>query len=155
MTELTDRRALLLAALLVPSGAGSGCATTSGRPDAEAYITERSREWTASYTTGKTEVMEGILAEDFVGTSPSGTRSSKKDALESARRGPDTFVSAVMQSVQVKVFDGVALAFGNDLLTVRGATPTQEHTAWTDTWLLRGGAWVVVASHESIVKSAA
>src|SRR5204863_6345982 len=105
----------LLAALLLVALVAPGCATRIATESIGNYIAERSREWTASYVTGRTEAMEEILAEDFVGTSPGGVRYTKADAISAAKNGPATVAAARLVKIEVKVFDDFALAFGEDL----------------------------------------
>lgn len=132
--------------------AAAGCRTVARVVEPEAYIAERSRQWTVSYSSGDSTAMEQILADDFTGTSPSGRRYGKREAIKSALQGPSQFAAAALDKVHVKVFGGVALAFGDDLLTLKSGSPSQVRTRWTDTWLLRNGDWAAVSSHESVVK---
>jgi hypothetical protein len=151
-----DRRILLLAWAGGAAVSGSGCATDStSTADAERLIAESSRQWTGCFASGDTSVMERILATEFVNTSPRGDRSNKLESIAAARRGPDWLVSAELAEITVKVFGTTAIAFGGDHLKLRSATPAEVRTAWTDTWLLRGGSWQVIASHECVMRSGA
>jgi hypothetical protein len=152
MPSDTARRPLLLASILGTAMAAVGCATRRSAASVEIFIANSSLEWTASYVSGRTQVLEQILAEDFVGTSPSGRTHNKRETIESAKEAPSVLASATMDRVVVKVFDGVAIAFGEDLLTFKSGTPAPLRNKWTDTWLLRDDRWLVVASHESTVK---
>jgi hypothetical protein len=115
----------------------------------ERYIVERSQEWTQAYVTGNPKVMETILAHDFVSTNPRGKKSGKSAAIASARQGPSVFQSARAAPIEVRVFGAMAIAFGGDMLVLREGIPNEVTTAWTDTWLLRNGEWLAIASHES------
>ena len=92
---------------------------------------KRSREWTAGYVSGRTEVLEQILAEDFVVTSPSGKTRCKSETIKSAKEAPSVLASATMDRVVVKVFDVVAIAFGEDILTFKAGTPAPLRNKWT------------------------
>jgi hypothetical protein len=148
-----DRRSALLLAALSPAMLAPGCASEPSPVDVESFIVERSRRWTACFTTGDTTVMEEILAADFVNTSPSGTRSTKAESIRSAREGPSMFASTRLDALEVKIHGAVALAFGQDLLYLKASPNAPVRTVWTDTWLLRNGQWCVVASHESVVRA--
>jgi hypothetical protein len=155
MRASIERRSLLVATLLTPALAVSGCTTTPTEGDAETFVAERSRQWTACFSTGRTDVMEQILADDFVNTSPSGKRSDKKASIEAARQGPNIFASTRLDRIEIRVFGTTVLAFGEDLLTFKSAGAQPVRTTWTDTWLFRGRRWQVVASHESVLKDSA
>lgn len=146
----TNRRRLLLASAATP--AFSASAAPGAEQDVELYIVSRSREWTRSYTTGVTDVMEKILAADFVSTSPRGQKSDKAACIASAKEGPSLFESTQAGPIVVKVHANMALAFGGDVLVLKSGAPREVKTAWTDTWILRRDEWVVVASHESLIQ---
>jgi hypothetical protein len=148
------RRTMIASAAASTLGA-AGCATAFDPDGVRRHIVERSREWTACYVSGNTDVMERILAEDFVGTGPKGRKSDKAQAIAAARRGPEFLRSARVGPIEVRVFGQMALAFGGDLLEPKHDPAATVTTAWTDTWLLRDGRWVVLASHESEVEPAA
>lgn len=154
MSHTPDRRALMLASLSSALGV-TACASPRKSEDVQQYIVERSKEWTNCYITGSTEVMERILAHDFVNTNPRGRKSGKGAALQAARDGPAVFASAQTGPIEVRVFGDMAVAFGGDQLVLKEGIPREITTAWTDTWLLRQGQWLAIASHESEVSPAA
>jgi hypothetical protein len=145
------RRVLLLAGPAC-AVAASGCAAVSEPESIRRLIVEQSREWTASYVSGNTDVMQRILAHDFVNTDPKGRKGDKARAIEAARRGPELLHAASVGPVEVRVFGQMAVAFGGDVLVLKRGPTTTVRTAWTDTWLLRDGQWAVIASHESEVE---
>ena len=150
-----DRRKLLLACAAGSALSGAGCTTTpASSAEAERYIAQRSKEWTYCFTSGDALVMEQILASDFVNTGPRGDKSDKAESIAAARKGPDLFLSTQLAEITVKVYGSTAIAFGGDILKLRSDAPAEIRTAWTDTWLLRNGAWQVVASHECVIRSA-
>jgi hypothetical protein len=145
-----NRRSLLIVATTTTLGA-SGCASRGTPEDVKRYIVERSQEWTQAYASGNPKVMETILAHDFVSTNPRGKKSGKSAAIASAMEGPSVFQSALAGPIEVRLFHHMAIALGGDMLVLRAGAPKGVTTAWTDTWLLRDGEWLVVASHESEV----
>jgi hypothetical protein len=148
-----DRRKLLLACAGGSALSGAGCSTAPASPeDAERYIAQRSREWTACFSSGDASVMEQILAIDFVSTGPRGDKSNRAESIAAARKGPDVFASTALAEVTVRLHGTTAIAFGGDVLKLRSGSPAEVRTAWTDTWLLRNGAWQVVASHECVIR---
>jgi hypothetical protein len=151
MSSINGRRPLLAATVLVPMLSTVGCSSTGAPSNPRWYIAEKSRLWTACFTSGESTVMEEILATDFVGTSPSGRRSNKAESVRSAREGPGIFAKTQLDKIDVHVLGETVIAFGEDLLDLKAGP--QVRTAWTDTWVHREGRWQVVASHESMVKS--
>ena len=147
------RRSVLIAAAATSALEATGCATWRDPVSVEKYILGRSKEWTNSYVTGNPEVMERILAHDFVNTNPRGERSGKTAAIASAKDGPATIQSAQAGAIEVRVFGSMAIAFGGDILLLKEGSRREITTAWTDTWLFREDEWLAVASHESVVQS--
>ena len=62
----------LTAAFVATSLLIAGCVSAPVDIDAEQYILDGSRQWAESVATGKTEDLERIIADDFVGTDPQG-----------------------------------------------------------------------------------
>jgi hypothetical protein len=153
MSAWSDRRRFVLASALLPTTALTGCASHVRPGDTQKFIAEQSRNWTACYATGEAGVMERILAEDFVGTGPDGSRFNKQAALSSARQGPNVFASTTLDKVEVRLFGETAVVFGEDLLVFKSRSPAQQRTSWTDTWVYRAGNWQVVASHETLARA--
>jgi hypothetical protein len=65
-----------------------GCATVRSEAEVEQYIQDGSRQWAESVATGRTEDLERIIADDFVGTDPQGRRYDKAKMLENTREAP-------------------------------------------------------------------
>lgn len=151
MSIRVNRRLMFLAGAASAAGA-SGCAAVGGPESVSRHIVERSREWTASYVSGHTDVMQRILAHDFVGTNPKGRRANKAQTIATALEGPAFLQAASVGPIEVRVFGTMAVAFGGDVLVLKRDPASTITTAWTDTWLLRDGQWVVIASHESDVE---
>jgi hypothetical protein len=91
-----------------------------------------------------------ILAEDFHGTAPDGSRYSKKDAVAHAQGG--TLEEAcTLYDVTVHFFgDAMAILYGSES-AIRTEADGRKHTVkltWTDTWLKRHGTWQVVAAQD-------
>jgi hypothetical protein len=91
-----------------------------------------------------------ILAEDFHGTSPSGTLYSKQEAL--ADSGQKTSEEAcTLYGVKVHFFgDSIAILYGSES-AIHTESDGRRHTVkltWTDTWLKRHGTWQIVAAQD-------
>src|SRR6185295_10176967 len=53
----------------------------------EAEVTELEHKWVAAILAKDTAVLEGILAEDFNGTSPTGSTFPRSDAIDDLKSG--------------------------------------------------------------------
>jgi len=95
-------------------------------------------------------IQKTILAEDFHGTAPNGSRYSKKEAVAHAQSGAPA-EACTMYEVAVHFFgDAMAILYGSES-AVRVEADGQKHTVkliWTDTWLKRRGAWQIVAAQD-------
>lgn len=141
-----------LGALLVLLGLASCCPasndSTYDPTEAEAQIRENARAWANVAVTGDPSVMETILANDFVGTSPDGKLYTKQDFINDIRANPLGFVSNEVNDVKVRFFGNVAVAQGYETFTRKdGAT---GRFVWTDVLVRRDGRWVTVAAQDVI-----
>jgi hypothetical protein len=95
-------------------------------------------------------IQKTILAEDFYGTAPDGSRYSKKEALAQAQSSV-LEQACTMYEVTVHFFgDAMAILYGSES-AVRTEANGRKHTVkltWTDTWLKRRGVWQMVAAQD-------
>ena len=91
-----------------------------------------------------------ILAEDFQGTAPDGSRYSKKQATTEFAGGSSE-EACEMYEVTVHFFgDAMAILYGSES-AVHIETDGRRHKVkltWTDTWLKRHGIWQIVAAQD-------
>ncbi len=91
-----------------------------------------------------------ILAEDFQGTAPDGSRYSKKEAIaESASQTPEE--ACEIYEVTVHFFgDAIAILYGSESAVHIGVGGRRHRVklTWTDTWLKRHGIWQIVAAQD-------
>ena len=130
----------------------SGCVSAPVEVDAEQYIRDGARQWAESVATGKTEDLERIIADDFVGTDPQGRRYDKKKMLENTREAPKYFASNKIGPVTVRFFGNTAVAQGEETWTRHRGDPITGRFVWTDTWLKRNGKWQIIAAQDMIAK---
>jgi hypothetical protein len=92
-----------------------------------------------------------ILAEDFQGTAPDGSRYSKQQALAEASSEKTKESACTMYEVTVHYFgDSMAILYGSES-ALHTEADGRKHTVkltWTDTWLKRRGAWQIVAAQD-------
>ena len=139
----------ILSVLVLLSAAAS--AQTSHWASADdktaAWMISQERRWAESACDGN-DVARTLLADDFQGTSPSGTRYSKPTTPEkpSAR-------DCKIGEVKIRFFgDNLAIAYGTEsrTKTSKDGKDSVETLVWTDTWLKRNGRWQIIAAEDLI-----
>jgi uncharacterized protein DUF4440 len=96
--------------------------------------------------------LKDVFADDFQGTSPSGERYGKKDAMATSN-SPAT--DCRLGDITVHFFgDATALAYGSEssLRTNASGKVEKRCLVWTDTWLKRSGRWQIVAAQDNKVR---
>jgi len=134
--------------LWIPAHAQESRWATAAEPTAKSLI-DLERQWAESGCTHN-GIQKTILAEDFQGTAPDGSRYSKKDAVEHSLGGTSE-EECTMYEVTVHFFgDTIAILYGSES-AVRIEAGGRKHRVkltWTDTWLKRHGAWQIVAAQD-------
>lgn len=155
---MTVRNFSLLAnSVLLLLGLAS-CSTTSTKVSdmqakAESQIREIEREWAETAVTGDTSVIERILADDFLGTSPEGVLYTKQEFVSDMRAHPSAFTSNHVNDVKVRFFGDVAVAQGNETFARKNGE--MGRFVWTDVFVQRDGKWQVIAAEDLIAPAAA
>jgi hypothetical protein len=150
MRRTVPRKLLDAAALSVTLLALLGCATRPSTEGVERTILDGDQAWAESLVTGDTEVLERIIANDFVGTSPRGNRYTKGELIGSTKDAPKVFASNTLGKVTVRVFGDVAVAQGEENWVKHKGEPIRGRFVWTDVWVLRNGKWQIVAAQDVI-----
>jgi len=95
-------------------------------------------------------IEQKILAEDFQGTGPDGSRYSKKETAAEFANGIRK-EACEMHEVTVHFFgDAMAILYGSES-AVHIEADGRRHTVkltWTDTWLKRHRIWQIVAAQD-------
>lgn len=118
----------------------------SGDPVAKELI-EQERKW-AELACQPSNVVQDALADDFVGTSPEGSRYTKKDALGEHRPPSGAVHGCKLIDARVRFFaPGLAVVYGRESSIHKDPHGKEfERTLiWTDTWLKRSGKWQIIA----------
>jgi ketosteroid isomerase-like protein len=110
------------------------------------------KEWEASFN--DSAVIERVLADDFVGTSPAGKIMTKKALLGEAKEYTSPPPKTIARDLDVH-FHGadVAIVTGasKQIDRNRGGQIVEHNYRFTDTWVQRGGQWRCVASQSMLV----
>jgi ketosteroid isomerase-like protein len=120
----------------------------SPSPDVEMTIAQLERDWVAAIVKNDTATIETLLADDFVGTSPTADTLTKQFALDDLKSGTYVVDSMVLDEISVNSYGDVAIAFSSQREKSRyQGKDTSGHYQFTDVWLKRDGQWRVIASH--------
>jgi ketosteroid isomerase-like protein len=124
-------------------------ATASGE-DVEATIAQLEREWVAAIVKKDTVTIDRLLADEFIGTSPSAHQYTKALALEDLARGTYVVEEMDLDEVSVKPYGDAAVAFASQQEKSRyGGKDIGGHYHYTSVWVKKDGQWQVVTSHGS------
>jgi hypothetical protein len=139
--------------LLVVSGSAQQSHWASAGDKTAKYIIEMERKWAEGVCVNN-GVVASLLADDFQGTSTQGARFSKGDELKD-EKSVRTAHDCGLDDVKVHFFgDSLALVYGSEHAIGKDKSQPNAEVCqvWTDTWLKRGGAWEIIASHDNRVK---
>jgi Domain of unknown function (DUF4440) len=121
---------------------------TSDHASDRAYIRQAESDWAESTVTNEVSVLERILADDFVGVDIDGSHYSKADAIKGFRTHPSEFAFNHLNEVEIRFYGDAAVAQGNEGWKKKDGTIGKF--VWTDTWIMRGGKWQVVAAEDLV-----
>lgn len=156
------KRLFLLFVLSFPLASASSCtggsepafmpeteATPAESPDeAEATILALEGEWVAAIVDRDTATLDRLLADDFVGTSPTAHYYDKDTAIEDLESGRLDVTSMELDEASANVFGDTAIAFtSQDEVSSYVGGDTSGHYHYTNVWIRRNGEWQVVSSH--------
>lgn len=107
------------------------------------------RLWQKAIVDKDVETINELLASDFVATSSTGRVGSKSTIVNAIRRDKNEYKSADARGMSVRML-GSRVAVVTGVATEAGTTPDgrgfRNARRFTDTWMLRDGKWVCVAS---------
>jgi Domain of unknown function (DUF4440) len=114
------------------------------------WMIEQERAW-AEQSCGKPWVLSELLAADFHGTSPKGTRYDKP--IDVPEYDPATFhTDCRLLDADVHYFGpNVAVVYGSEssVATLPDSSKERRCLVWTDTWLKRDGKWAIIAAQDT------
>ena len=144
---------LLVSSVLLVIGQTSCSKVSDVEAKAESQIREIEREWAETAVTGDASVIQRILADDFLGTSPEGVLYTKQQFLDDMRAHPSAFSANQVNDVKVRFFNDVAVAQGNESFARKSGE--LGRFVWTDVLVRRDGKWQVIAAEDLIAPAAA
>jgi len=114
----------------------------------EAYIRQAESDWAESVVTNDVNVLQRILADDFVGVDIDGSHYSKEGAIKDFRTKPSEFSSNHLNEVAIRFYDHAAVAQGSEGWKKKDGTLGKF--VWTDKWIMRDGKWQIVAAEDLV-----
>jgi len=115
---------------------------------------EQAKAW-ADQACGGKWVISDLLADDFRGTSPKGTRYQKPSGEPPPDPKTQWSTDCRLDDADVRFFaPDVAVVYGAESKTV--ALPDGKHErrclVWTDTWMQRKGKWQIIAVQDNRIE---
>jgi Domain of unknown function (DUF4440) len=144
--------ASLLALLFLGGFASSSVAQESrwGSPGEETvkFIIAAEAKWANAACSPQPDLKD-VIADDFQGTSPSGRRYGKDEAITTDAKSLERDCN--LGEVKVRFFgDSIAIAYGAEsAVKAKDGKETKHCLIWTDTWLKRAGKWQIVAAQDT------
>jgi hypothetical protein len=123
-----------------------------GEPQAEQAVAAVEQHWLDNE--GNAEVIQSILADDFVHVLPVGFI-TRDEHLAFLKQHPNAFAGVKhFEVLHVRVYGTVAVANGI-VASVADASSAPQRTAFTDVFVLRNGKWLAVNAQELPLAKAA
>lgn len=116
-------------------------------PSTSTAIKQLEHDWTDAMKAGDTEKLNAILADDWVGLNPDGSKETKKELLDEIKSGAFKLQSFDMGAMEVAVFGTTAVVQGSD--TEKSMSKGKDSSGkyvWMDVFAKRDGKWVAVRS---------
>jgi hypothetical protein len=125
-------------------------------PDSAAtsrWMVEQEKAW-AEQSCGKPWVLTDLLAADFHGTAPKGSRYDKPGKAPDYDPETRWHTDCRLLGADVRFFgQNVAVVYGSESSVAPLPESKQERRClvWTDTWLKRDGKWQIIAAQDTRV----
>lgn len=152
MLERIAKWMALAAFLLVGLAAGAQQAKWAPPSDQTAQsLISMERQWAQADCDGNLAI-ETILADDFQGTAPDGTRYTKTLEIQRTKTSKHEDHGCELGEVRVHFFgDSLAVLYGTEsrFSKERDGVERSRTLIWTDTWLKRGGRWQIIAAQDN------
>jgi ketosteroid isomerase-like protein len=151
-----------LAAIAIVAGIGAwACANPPGpqpnaapatvaspAEDVSAVIVQNEKDWVAAITRKDAAALDRLLADDFVGTSPTAHTYTRTNAIDDLKNGRYIVEAMMLGEVSVNVYGNTAVSFtSQEEKSQYAGVDTSGHYHLTDVWVKKDGRWQAVASH--------
>ncbi len=131
--------AVLLAATAVPGAALAA--------DTKGSLIAIETQFAAALVAGDLATIDSLIAPDWVGQNPSGTRATKAAMLAELKSGRMKYAAMTLREVDARIFGDIAVIQGaDDEKSSYGKMDLSGAYTWTDVLQKRDGRWVIIAS---------
>ena len=113
------------------------------------------RQWAEADCDGNLAA-QTILADDFQGTAPDGTRYTKSEDIQDTKTSKHEDHGCRLGETKVHFFgDNLAIIYGAESRIWKESDGTERKRSliWTDTWLKRNGHWQIIAAQDNWAES--
>jgi ketosteroid isomerase-like protein len=124
------------------------------RQEVEQAIFPLQAQWPIATGTHECVIFERILADDYLSTTPDGTRNDKPAQVAGCKANTNTYTRSENVDVTMTAFGSdFAVTMGDNIAagTAKDGRRFEGTSRWTNVWAKRDGAWQIVASHNSVV----
>ncbi|MCY3843057.1 MAG: nuclear transport factor 2 family protein [Acidobacteria bacterium] len=137
----------ILAALAVP-----GAAAAQAQPGAtdEQTLVELERAWNDAFYKKDIELLDSLLAEEFVATYDDGSLGDRNRELELSAAFNQRVISATQEDFTVRVYGDTGVVwFTLRLVGLRQGERAEVAFRYTDVWVRRDGRWQCVSTQST------
>ena len=116
-------------------------------------VKQLEHDWSDAEKAADVDKLSAILADDWVGLGPDGSRETKKEFLDNVKSGAMKLESFEFGPMHVKVIGTVAIVQGSDTekSSLKGKD-TSGKSVWMDVFAKHDGKWQAVRSQNATVK---
>lgn len=137
-----------IALVLLLAGTGFSQQPAAANDPTAKWMIDMERRWAETGCTGE-QITAKILADDFIGTAPNGSRYGKQDTLKKSDH----------KESQCKLLEAKVYYYGDSIAVVQGSetavgAPEEgskpRHLIWNDTWMKRNGKWQIITVQDMV-----
>lgn len=145
---------LIIPCIFCLAGVGVADEAAKSTNDTAQWMIEQETAW-AEQSCGGPWVLSELLAADFHGTSPKGTRYDKPKTAPTYDPATQFHTDCRLLGADVRFFSSdVAVVYGSEssVAPLPDAGHERRCLVWTDTWLRRDGKWQIIAVQDARVE---
>ena len=140
---------MLAAALLAAAAPADAQSAQSTRET----LIELERSWNDAVYSGDVDVIDRLLADEFLGTYDDGSRGDKAREMDLVANFNQAVISAVQDDFRVAIYGDTAVVwFTLHLVGLRQGQEAELTLRYTDVWIRRDGRWQCVSAHSTRVQ---
>jgi hypothetical protein len=103
--------------------------------------------WVNAIVAKNVTVLNRVMADDFIGVSPSGETYTKQEAIADVQSGFYAVTSMKLDNLKVRVFDNMAIVtYYQNETSKLGEEDCSGRYFFTDVWVNRNDDWQAVSS---------